>query len=64
MADKTLADLDLRRQYGINVVSIRSPESSRYTAVPDPQHHLKEGEILVVAGTKENVQHLREAFTD
>ena len=60
LVGKSLAELNLRKHHGVNVVSIRSPERSTYAAVPDPTIPLREGDVLVLAGGSEEMARLRE----
>jgi trk system potassium uptake protein len=66
LVGKTLADSNIRAQYGINIVGIktRNPEIKddgevsyeiQMTDIPDPRYALKKEDLLVVAGTDDNL---------
>lgn len=63
---KTLQDLNIRSRYKINIVGIKSREleidqsgeivyHTVMTDVPDPQYPLKKDDLLVIAGTDDNL---------
>ena len=54
--NKTLAELQLRKHYGVNVLAIGSEE--KFTINPSPQERLKTGMILVIIGLNEDIQRL------
>ena len=73
MHGKTLRDLDLRKKYGVYVVGIetrrkiqdaqgRQREKTEMTALPHPDHLLREGEVLVIIGSDEGMKALSEAY--
>jgi len=54
MAGKNLIDADFRKKYGVNVVAVRHKDGSTEINM-DPKEAFKEGDVLVVIGTKETV---------
>lgn len=58
----TLQDLNLRARFGVGVISMRrrSPGGGRISLVaPDPTLPLREGDVLVLAGPKEQLEKLK-----
>jgi trk system potassium uptake protein TrkA len=58
----TLQDLNLRARFGVGVISMRrrAPGGGRVSLVaPDPTMPLREGDVLVLAGPKEQVEKLK-----
>ena len=53
---KTLAQLDLRKCYGVNVLAIGNGE--RFVTNPSPGQVLKKGLVMVVIGDNKNLQRL------
>lgn len=49
---KTLAEADLRRHHGVNLIAIKRTVDGKVScnAVPSPEERLKEGDVLAVAG--------------
>ena len=62
--EKTLRELDLRARYGITVIAIRTetPTGSRDN-LPQPEQPLQEGEVLVLAGHREDIVRLQRFVT-
>ena len=71
---KTLAELDLRREYQVNVIGINKIEESAdeagddtsaevtVTAVPDTDTKLEENTILVILGKEEHIDNFTNTF--
>ena len=57
MIGKTLADLDLRTKFGVNVMAIKRGENLNVT--PGASDRVLEGDILVVMGQNENLDDLK-----
>lgn len=64
---KSLKDLKVRNNYGIDVLSIkqRNPEKGAFTtetvkAIPDSHHIFSESDILIIAGEKENISKIKQ----
>ena len=57
MIGKTLADLDLRTKFGVNVMAIKRGENLNVT--PGATDRVLEGDILVVMGQNENLDDLK-----
>ena len=53
---KTIADLQLRSKYHIEVIAIRDILSDRIHMVPQANFVIKDGEVLVVIGKEKNIQ--------
>jgi trk system potassium uptake protein TrkA len=58
---KSLVDLNLRRNYSINVIGQRESRSDRSHLSPDPTQPLIEGDILFLLGTLEDLERFQEA---
>lgn len=54
-AGKSLAELQLRFKYGINVIAIKPDESNKINTAPQADTVLLEGQILVVSCTEEAI---------
>ncbi len=54
--NQTLAQLDLRRRYGLNVLAIGNGE--KFVTNPNPGQVLKKGLVMVVIGSNKNLQRL------
>lgn len=59
VVQKSLLDLELRTRYGINVVAIQ--RGLRKIVAPKPQEVILPGDTLIVLGTDEQVEILRES---
>jgi trk system potassium uptake protein TrkA len=53
---KTIADLQLRSKYHIEVIAIRDILSDRIHMVPQANFVIKDGEVLVVIGKEKDIQ--------
>lgn len=60
LVGKTLRDLDLRKQFGVQVLLIQETVPDHIFVVPDPSAALKPSDILVIAGKEEDVSKLAE----
>lgn len=58
MLGKSLADLDLRRRYQVNVVAIRDVLTERVT-LPTPTTVLRESDVLVVLGQTDDIERFK-----
>lgn len=58
MADKTLAELDVRRRHKITILLIKN--GKRVIISPDPDDVIHAGDTLVVVGRDEDIARLRE----
>ncbi|BAZ45666.1 TrkA-N domain protein [Chondrocystis sp. NIES-4102] len=54
--NQTLAQLDLRKRYGVNVLAIGNGD--KFITNPNPGQVLKEGLIMVVIGSNKNLERL------
>ena len=59
---KTLRDLNVRSKYGVEIILIRQAKKSRSktTIVPSPDYCFAHGDMLLIAGRKEEVRRLAE----
>lgn len=55
---KSLKELDLRNQYGIQIIVIKELVPENLVIVPHPDHKIKESDILVGIGKDEDFQEL------
>lgn len=62
MEEETVADVDLKGRFGVNVIAIES-DGVVYHEV-DPQYEFKEGDIIFVIGDKDNIKELTEWIED
>ena len=61
MSGRTLAELDLGRRYGVQVVAVKELVPERVHIAPGPDRVVKDSDILVVFGPEEAVRRLQEA---
>jgi len=52
---KTLLDADLRRQYGLNLISVKNGEEEEY-GLFTPEYIFRRGDIALVSGTNEALE--------
>jgi trk system potassium uptake protein TrkA len=73
MVGKSLAELDFRKKFGINVIAIKTPIEKLsddfsnvmdfdINEVPDPSAPIKDGEILIIIGNIEAIEKLNKHF--
>ena len=51
-----LVSLDLRRKHHITIVAIKDVISDRFEVSPDPDHVIKDSDLLVILGRSEDVE--------
>jgi trk system potassium uptake protein TrkA len=56
----TLAELDLRKQYGVFVLAIKELVPMRFLFLPGPDFVIKPSDILVMIGKEKDLIHIRE----
>ena len=56
---KSLAQLQLRSRYHIEVIAIRDIVSDKITMVPGADFVIKDGDVLVVVGKEKDIQQIR-----
>ena len=56
---KTIAQLQLRSRYHIDVIAIRDIVSGKFQMVPRADFVIKDGEILVVVGKDKDIQQIK-----
>jgi chloride channel protein, CIC family len=58
---KSIRELDIRKKYGVDVLSIKMGIKSdvKIKAIPNPNHIIKEEETLIIAGEIKNINLLR-----
>ena len=61
LVGKSLAELDLRKKYGVNVIAVRELVPERIHLVMAPDYVIKDSDILVVVGRQEGLERLRSA---
>ncbi|MGV2826633.1 potassium channel family protein [Myxosarcina sp. GI1(2024)] len=54
--DKTIAQLELRRRYGISILAIG--DGDKFVTNPSPQQTLRKGLVMVVIGSNRSIQRL------
>lgn len=55
---KTLAELDLAVEKGLQVIALRQPHSRDWRVVPDPHEPIQEDDLAIVAGSDETIHEL------
>jgi trk system potassium uptake protein TrkA len=58
---KSLAELDLRRNYGVNVIAIKELVPERMSVIIQPDYKIKDSDVLVVLGRHEDIEKLPSA---
>lgn len=58
---KTLAELDLRINYNIQVVAFKHKNKERFNFIPGGQYKIEEGDTLVILGSEKDIDNLRES---
>ena len=56
---KTIAELQLRNRYHIEVIAVRDVLSDRVHMIPSAGFVIKDGEVLVVVGKEEDIQKIK-----
>ena len=59
LENKTIMELGLRKQTGVNIIGYKSPEG-QFILNPSPETRVSNGSTLFVLGTREQVQKLRQ----
>ena len=59
--NKSIRELNIRANYGVSVLSIKTSENGfvKVSAIPNPDHLIKEGDILVIAGENKYISVLK-----
>jgi trk system potassium uptake protein TrkA len=57
---KTLAEIELRSQYGVQAIAIRQGAGEKIDFVPGGQYRIGPNDVLVVVGRRENIEKLRQ----
>ena len=60
-AGRTLRDLRVREETGAMIVAVRKPDG-RFDTTPDPEELIEVGDVLIAAGTTEELSALEEIF--
>jgi len=55
---KTLAELDLAVEKGLQVIALRQPHSRDWRVVPDPHEPIQADDLAIVAGSDETIHEL------
>lgn len=61
LVGRTIADVQLRDRYGANIVAIKTVGEAVPTMKPLPDHRLEAGDVLVVIGSREDLDRLQAA---
>lgn len=61
---RNLAELDIRKKYGVNVVALRrrgddAKKRESFTINPEPQAPLRSGDVLIVIGRDEHIERIQ-----
>jgi trk system potassium uptake protein TrkA len=56
---KSLAELDLRKKYNLQVIAIRDVLTGRMQLVPRASSVLKDSDVLVIIGREEDIQKVK-----
>jgi predicted transcriptional regulator len=58
---KSIRELDIRKNYGVDVLSVRTGKKSdaKIKAIPNPNHIFKEDQTIIIAGEIKNINLLR-----
>lgn len=58
-AGKSLAELNIRSTYGINVIAARDKNAEELNVSPSAKYTIKEGDVLIVIGKNDDIKKLR-----
>ena len=61
LVGKSLAQLELRKNYNVNVIAVRELVPERTRLVLEPDFVIKDSDVLVVAGRSDDLERLRQA---
>ena len=61
MVGKSLADLDVRRKYKVNVVAVKHEDGTTEISL-DPTKALLAGDMMVVIGSRQSVEALEDGI--
>jgi trk system potassium uptake protein TrkA len=53
---KTLAELDIRRKFGVHVIAVRDVLTETVTPAPPPDAKIRDSDVLVVLGAREQLE--------
>lgn len=56
---KTLRELDLRNEYGVQVLIIKEVVPDRKPVMPQANHRVKDSDLLVLMGKNEDLEHVK-----
>jgi len=56
---KSLAQLQLRSQYHLEVIAIRDIVSDKVTMIPGADFVIKDGDVLVILGKEKDIQQIK-----
>jgi len=66
LAGKTLVEIDLRRKFNLNLITIKRGEDNDqpkyFIGVPSSETEIEEGDLLFMMGSQEDVQHFIESY--
>lgn len=55
---KSVAEIDVRRKYSVNIIAVAGAGEERFELLADPQRRFAENELLVLAGSNKAMQKL------
>jgi trk/ktr system potassium uptake protein len=61
LVGKSLAQLELRKKFNVNVIAVRELVPERTRLVLEPDFVIKDSDVLVVAGRSDDLERLRQA---
>ena len=61
---KTLAELKLRSQYNVNVIGIKELVPENFVLVPQANFIIKDSDVLLVIGTREDIKKIKQLNKD
>ncbi len=57
---KTLLELNVRREYGVEVIAIKSESTGKIKVIPSALDKIEKGDTLIIVGKDEDIKKLRE----
>jgi trk system potassium uptake protein TrkA len=57
---KTLLELNVRREYGVEIIAIKSQETGNIRVIPSALDKIEKGDRLIIVGKDEDIKKLRE----
>ena len=57
---KTLADLDIRNEYSVQIIMIKEVIPENIIIIPDGTHVVKDSDVLVILGTNKDLERVEQ----